>query len=123
MKEIMENNIKYFVKLHLHKSVLAEVVYAQGPKDAEEMARCNTTDIIEKWNESVVSVTVLSYYELGEMACNTHNDLTYDSGEYYYNGRKVSNNMNFLNGFGHQYRSNQVQEALETGRLKEANKS
>ena len=47
------------------------------------------------------------------MACSTHIDLSYYNGDYYYNGRKVSNDMNFINGFGHQYEVNQRQEAME----------
>ena len=110
---IGEINIKYFVEIQLTKSKLAEVVYANGAKNAEAIAEANSQNIIEQWGEIIRSFNTVSFYELGEMACACHADLIYVNGDYYYKGRKVSENTHFINGYGHAYELVQRQENFE----------
>ena len=109
--------IKYFVEIQLTKSKLAEVVYANGTKNAEAIAEAKSQNIIEQWGEVVRSFTTVSFYELGEMACACHAELTYTNNEYYYKGRKVSENAHFINGYSHAYETNQRQQYIEDQRM------
>lgn len=95
--------MKWFCKIELKKSSLAEVVYADGPMDAIATAEVNTADLVEKWGEAITAKSAVSFFTLGKKACNCDPMLSFYNGDYYYYGRKVSNDMNFNNGFAEEY--------------------
>ena len=112
--------MKYFVRIKLSKARVNELVYADGPKDAEAIARANITNLLDEWNETFLSAEVISFYELGQMACEFHPDITYSNAGYYYVGRRIDNDNNFMNGFANSFSANQVERELEDAILYEA---
>ena len=99
--------MRYFCKIQLKKAKLNEIVYAACPKDAETIAKANVSNLVEQWDTCIENVTAISFFDLGIYACRCRPDITYVNGHYYFAGRKVSEDINFINGFEHQYKINQ----------------
>ena len=104
--------MKYFCKLKLSKAKVNELVYADGPKDAEAIARANIITLMENWDETFMSAEIFSFYDLGQMACNFHPEITFAHGLYYFSGRKINDDINFNIGFADAFHHNR-QELIE----------
>ena len=98
--------MKYFVRIKLSKARVNELVYADGPKDAEAIARANITNLLDEWDETFLSAEVISFFKLGQMACEFHPDITYSNAGYYYVGRRIDNDNNFNIGFSDAFHKN-----------------
>lgn len=101
--------MKYFVTLKLRQAKLAEVVYANCYTDAESMARANVEDLVDKWDDKITDVSVVSFEDLGSLACIGSDQIKYHNGDYYYFGRKINNDMNFDNGFSKTYNQRNIE--------------
>ena len=95
--------MKWFIEFELKKSKVNEIVYASGAMDAIAIAQAKVSNLLKSWNEQIIESHATSFETLGVMACNCHNTLSFYRGDYYYLGRKVNDDMNFLNGFGKEY--------------------
>ena len=112
--------MKYFCKVKLSKAKVNELVYANGSKDAEAIARANVAILLEDWNETYISSEIFSFFTLGQMACNFHEDIMYAQGDYYFNGRKINDDIHFITGFADAYHDAQQEQMVEDAILYEA---
>ena len=98
--------MKYFVTVKLKTTAINELVFAAGSMDADVIAKANVGILVEDWNEQIQSCDLLSFYELGILACNCDPRITYAQGDYYYKGRRINDDIEFFNGFAETFSHN-----------------